>query len=99
MKMTINDIIGKHYNKLYSICVNDNKVISQGRTPEDILNDVCLTALRKYKHNEIEESEGLGYLKKTIYTEKHFQYQRKKNELVIFTDAVPDKGYVHDFDN
>lgn len=91
--MLISEIITKHYDKLYKYCVNDNKVISQGRTPEDILQDVCVTALRKFGNEDIEEETGLGYLKKTIYTEKHFQYSRKKNELVIFSDNIPDTGY------
>lgn len=91
--MLIAEIITKHYDKLYKYCVNGNKVISQGRTPEDILQDVCVTALRKFGNEDIEEETGLGYLKKTIYTEKHFQYSRKKNELVIFSDNIPDTGY------
>lgn len=91
--MTINDVITKHYDKLYKYCVTDNKVISQGRTPEDILQDVCITALKKFGDENIEEDTGLGYLKKTIYTEKHFQYSRIKNELVIFSDNIPDTVY------
>lgn len=94
--MTINEIIEKHYNKLYSYCVKNNVVVSQSRTPEDILQDVCLTALRKFKNENITEEDGLKYLKKNIFTEKHFQYSRKKNELIIFTDSVPDKGYMDD---
>ena len=68
------------------------------RTPEDLLNDVCLTALRKFKDKDIEEQEGLDYLKKTLYTESIFQYNRIKNEIVIFTDEIPEKGYNQNFD-
>ena len=96
--MTINDVLTKHYDKLYKISVKHNKVISQGRTPEDLLNDVCLTALRKFKDKDIEEQEGLDYLKKTLYTESIFQYNRIKNEIVIFTDEIPEKGYNQNFD-
>jgi hypothetical protein len=96
--MLINEILTKHYEKLYKYAVNNNKVISQSRTPEDILNDVCLTAMRKYKSENIEENEGLYYLKKNIYNEKHFQYQRKKNELVIYTDKPVDCCYIQDMD-
>lgn len=92
--MLIAEIITKNYNKLYKYCVTDNKIISQGRTPEDILQDVCVTALKKFGSNQIEENEGLTYLKKTLYTEKHFQYSRKKNELVLFGDNLPDIGYI-----
>lgn len=97
-KMLINDVISIYYKKLYNSVVYHNKVISQGRTPEDLLNDVCLTALRKFGTNEIEEDEGLGYLRKTLYNETHFQYNRIKNEMILYTDSVPDAGYIHSFD-
>ena len=87
--MEIKEIIGKYYNKLKQE-VNGELVISQGRTTEDILQDVCLTAMRKFKNNQIEESEGLNYLKKTLFTEKHFSWNRKKNEILVFTDNLPD---------
>lgn len=96
--MTINDVVSKYYNKLYNSVVKHNKVISQGRTPEDLLNDVCLTALRKFGDEDIEEIDGLNYLKKTLFTENHFQYNRIKNEIVIFTDVIPDYGYTHNMD-
>lgn len=87
--MTISDIITKHYDTLKK-GVNGELVISQGRTTEDILQDVCLTAMRKYKNTDISEEEGLSYLKKTLFTEKHFSYNRKKNEILIFTDNLPE---------
>lgn len=87
--MKINDIISKHYNTLHKE-VNGELVISQGRTTEDILQDVCITALRKYKNQDIEEEEGLAYLKKTLFTEKHFSWNRKKGEMILFTDTLPD---------
>lgn len=87
--MTINDIISKHYDELLQQCSCD-KVISQGRTECDILQDVCVTAIRKFRDKEIEEEEGLAYLKKTLFTEKHFQRKRLKNEIIIYTDDVRD---------
>ena len=90
--MTINDILAKHYNKLKQE-VNGELVISQGRTTEDILQDVCITALRKYKNQDISEEEGLQYLKKTLHAEKYFSWNRKKGEIVIFTDTLPDVEY------
>jgi hypothetical protein len=91
--MTINDIITKWYAILHKE-VNGELVISQGRTTEDILQDVCLTAMRKYRDADIEEEEGLSYLKKTLFTEKHFSWNRKKNEILVFTDNLPDIEYV-----
>lgn len=86
---TISDVISKHYNTLHKE-VNGELVISQGRTTEDILQDVCLTAMRKFKNTNITEEEGLAYLKKTLFTEKHFSYNRKKNEILVFTDTLPE---------
>lgn len=87
--MTIHDIIEKYYNSLQRE-VNGELVISQGRTSEDILQDVCITAMRKYKDTNIEEEEGLSYLKKTLYAEKHFSWNRKKNDILVFMDELPD---------
>lgn len=87
--MTINEIIEKHYTELHKE-VDGELVISQGRTSEDILQDVCITAMRKYRQNDITEEEGLTYLKKTLFTEKHFSWNRKKGEIIIYTDTLPD---------
>ena len=90
--MKINDIITKYYDTLRKE-VNGELVISQSRTSEDILQDICLTAMRKYKNQDIEEEEGLSYLKKTLFTEKHFSWNRKKNEILVFTDTLPEAEY------
>lgn len=92
--MTINDVITKYYDELHASCTGD-KVISQSRTEEDILNDVCMTAIRKFKRSTITEEEGIAYLRKNIAAEKHFQYNRKKGEILIYVDnptASFDKG-------
>lgn len=86
---TIRQVISKHYAELKSKCSCD-KVISQGRTECDILQDICITAMRKYKDNEIDENEGYEYLKKTLFTEKHFQHKRLKSEIVIYVDNIQD---------
>ena len=87
--MTISDIIEKHYDTLKKE-VNGEKVISHSKTSEDILQDVCLTALRKYKNTDISEEEGLTYLKKTLFTEKHFSWNRKKTDILVYMADVPD---------
>lgn len=91
--MKIQQVISKHYNTLHKE-VDGELVISQGRTSEDILQDVCITALRKFKDQDISEEEGLIYLKKTLFTEKHFSWNRKKSEIVIYTDTLPDMEYI-----
>ena len=87
--MTISDIITKHYDTLKKD-VNGELVISHSKTSEDILQDVCLTALRKYKNTDISEEEGLTYLKKTLFTEKHFSWNRKKSDILVYMENIPD---------
>ena len=87
--MTISDIITKYYDTLKKE-VNGEKVISHSKTSEDILQDVCLTALRKYKNTDISEEEGLTYLKKTLFTEKHFSWNRKKTDILVYMENIPD---------
>ena len=88
-KMTIREIISKHYETLHKE-VSGEIVISQSRTTEDILQDVCITALRKFKEHKITEEEGLNYLKKTLFTEMHFSWNRKKGDILVFTDVLPE---------
>ena len=87
--MSISDIISKHYETLKKE-VNGELVISHSKTTEDILQDVCLTALRKYKNSDISEEEGLSYLKKTLFTEKHFSWNRKKTDIMVYMESLPD---------
>ena len=87
--MTISDVITKHYDTLKKE-VNGELVISHSKTSEDILQDVCLTALRKYRNTDISEEEGLSYLKKTLFTEKHFSWNRKKTDIMVYMADVPD---------
>ena len=87
--MLISDIISKHYDTLKKE-VNGELVISHSKTSEDILQDVCLTALRKYKNTDISEEEGLSYLKKSLFTEKHFSWNRKKTDIMVYMADVPD---------
>lgn len=87
--MTISDIITRHYDTLKKE-VNGELVISHSKTSEDILQDVCLTALRKYKNTDISEEEGLSYLKKTLFTEKHFSWNRKKTDILVYMADIPD---------
>lgn len=87
--MTINDIISKHYDELHGFCSAD-KVISLSKTEEDILQDVCVTAMRKFKNDNITELEGMDYLKLTLWNEQHFQISRKKKDKVIFMETIPE---------
>ena len=46
--MTIGEIITKYYDELHEKCETD-VAVSMSRTGEDILQDVCITAMRKFK--------------------------------------------------
>lgn len=85
--MKINDIITKYFLELKSKCHNDDRVISMGRTSEDVLQDVCLTAVRKYRNKDVNEQEGLTYLLKTLFYELKFQRNRVDPRMV-FTDDL-----------
>lgn len=85
--MTIKEIIARHYEELHRYCSND-KVISLSKTEEDILHDVCITAMKKYKEKNISEGEGMDYLKLTLYNEQHFQMARKKKDRLVYVDDI-----------
>jgi hypothetical protein len=87
--MGIKEIITKHFETLHNE-VNGELVISQGRTTEDILQDICITAIRKFKDQDITEEEGLTYLQKTLFTEMHFSWNRKKGDILVFGDVLPE---------
>lgn len=91
--MTIQQVITSNYYRLKSKCHNDYKVISLSRTSEDILQDVCLTAMRKFKGKDIDEQIGVEYLEKTLYYELKFQRNRVDTR-VVYTDNLTeyDKG-------
>lgn len=86
--MKINDVIAKHYQDLKWKCHNDDRVISMSRTSEDVLQDVCLTALRKFKAKEIDENEGVMYLQKTLWFELKFQINRIDPRMTYMDDLT-----------
>lgn len=91
--MRISEIISKYYPK-YRSMVNTEKTICLGKTEEDVLDEVILTALRVYGDKEITEEEGKAYLDKTLYQERHFIYKRKKGDRLVFGEMpdIPDKS-------
>lgn len=89
--MKIYNILDKHYNELLSTCTSD-KVISQSLTEFDILQDICIRALKKFKETEIDEEEGLLYLKKSLNALKFFQRKRIGSEIITFVDDVSNLG-------
>ena len=86
--MTIREILKKHYTSLLAKC-RDTKAIN-GKTELDLLGDICITAINKFKEKDITEEEGIDYLNKTLASEKFFQYKRI-DDTVTYTDNI--EGY------
>ena len=85
--MTIGEIITAHFNEFSGMVKNTDIVIEEGNTYEDIFQNVMMTALKKYKGKEVDENEGLEYIKKTFLLEVFFSPKRKKRDMLVFTDA------------
>lgn len=83
--MKISEVVDSAYTFLLSNCRNNN-VISEGRTAEDILNDIVLQGLRHFKKGDTSWDEGFGYLKDQFYLELFFSPKRRRNDLVLFGD-------------
>lgn len=87
--MKISDILDLVYPQLKE-CVNPEKVISESKTGEDILSDVCLRALKKYDGRDITFEEGKEYLMKGIKQELFFGYKKIKNDNLVYVESVWD---------
>ena len=51
-----------------------------------MLHDVIMTALRKYRDQDIVEGDGLLYLEKTLWYELKFQRNRIDPKCVVVDD-------------
>lgn len=87
--MTINEIIEKCYNDLHNT-VTPDRVISNSVTEEDLLNNMCIQAINKFKDQDISFEEGLNYLKKFLKYEQKFQYKRKNLDPHLYMASLPD---------
>ena len=85
--MTIGEIITAHFNEFSGMVKNTDIVIEEGNTYEDIFQNVMMTALKKYKDKEVDENEGVEYIKKTFLLEVFFSPKRKNRDMLVFTDA------------
>ena len=88
---TINEIITKNFESLLSKC-NCDKVISEGKTDCDLLQDVCIRALRKFKEKEIDDDYGLNYLSMSLRAAMFFQKKRIGSDIISYVDNVEDLG-------
>lgn len=90
--MTIGEIVEKHFDEFKSMVRNPDKTIENGNTSEDIFQSAILTALKKYK-GDVDEEEGYEYTKKTILMEFLFCHKRKKRDILILSENIPDIPY------
>lgn len=84
--MRIQEVITKHWSQLSGAC--QDRVICSSKTEADVVQDVMLTALNKYKNGDVDEAEALEYLKKTLQTEKYFSYKRIVNEKLVYFEDI-----------
>ncbi len=83
--MKISEVVDSAYTFLLSNCRNNN-VISEGRTAEDILNDIVLQGLRKYKNSDTTWENAFKYLKDNFFLELHFSPKRRGKEMVLLSE-------------
>ena len=88
--MVVSEIISKHYYELLVAIPDKNRIISQDRDGQDLFHDCLITAMRKFKNQDVDEELALEYIKKTIGGECFFQKKRIKNEKIIYMESTPD---------
>ena len=86
--MNINEIITKHADEIYSMPRNKSVIISQEKTSEDVVQDVLLTAIKKFGRKNITEEEGWKYIYDHICLELFFQKKRKGD--LVYMETLPD---------
>jgi len=75
--MKIGEVIERNYDALLKMVKRRDIVISCHKTPMDVFQDVMVTAVQKYKENDIEEADGMAYLRKAVAMAMKFQYNKK----------------------
>lgn len=84
--MRIQEVISKYWSQLSGAC--QDRVICSSKTEADVVQDVMLTALNKYKDRDVDEAEALEYLRKTLQAEKYFSYKRIVNEKLVYREDI-----------
>ena len=85
--MTVSEVITKYFTVFSGMVRNQDKVIEDSRTSEDLFDDAMYTAMKKYKDKDVDETEAYDYICKTLLTEWFFAPKRKKRDILIFTDV------------
>ena len=86
--MTINQVLQLTYPKLRKMIPNDDVIVYDGLTFDDICNDAMITVLNHFKAKNITQEEGYEYAKKTLLMEITFSHKRKGKEKVLLMADV-----------
>lgn len=87
--MNIRDILAKHYQDFFDMCLNRDIAVYGGKTSEDILNDCIITVINHFGEQDISEEEGYEYAKKVFLEEEMFAFKKKawdKEKMIIYTE-------------
>ena len=86
--MTIEECLNKYYGMLCSNCRNIEQVIYDSKTCEDILNDCCIHAFKKFENVDIDEEQLYQEVKKMFLMEMKFSWKRRASEKIIFLENL-----------
>lgn len=68
--------------------VKGEKVISQSKTDEDVLQDVVLRAIKVSGDKDIDFQEGKAKLMEALQTEIYFAFKKIANEKLVYVPSV-----------
>ena len=96
--MKVRECLEKYYPVLCSTCRNLEQVIYDSKTCEDILNDIIISAIRKYADKDMDEEELFQNIKKQFLLELKFSWKRRGAEKLVYFENLNfiDKGEAND---
>lgn len=86
--MNIRTVIEIHFEELASLVKQSDVPVYCGLMTDDILQNCFLTAINKYKENDVDEITALEYLRRNISNEIKFSYRRKERDKLVFVENV-----------
>ena len=86
--MRIAEVIEKHYPTFRKMCKRKHTVLNEHLTSEDILQNVMLMAVNKFKDKEISEDEGYDYIKRSLAMELFFNKKKVNDIETLIEDEV-----------
>lgn len=87
--MTVDEIISQRYQDLQKLLKNTDTIVYEGLTYDDILNNVLITQLRKFKDQDLDPEEGFETIKRAVLTEFLFLPKKKgKAKILLIGDCL-----------